>query len=181
MKINIKKSIVQKKLEYNKSFLDSISDILPTISLSIIALFLLMQLILNIGEGGRTIGIITVFLILVIMLTISTIKEYVRLYQLQEIRTRRNKGENKKLALAVADKLNWKLLDEKTDYITVRNPSRFFKGGENITLIFGDNLIFFNSSSYPINDVTRTTLTFGINGRNLAKFKKQLKELEEEQ
>ncbi len=179
MNLDVKKSLANRKLNYDRSFFDSVNDLLPTAFLSIIWLFLLIQLILNFREDYRTIGLIIVFILIVTTLLISTIKEYVNLDRLEEIETKRNKSENKKLIIIIADKLRWTLLDEKADYITVRNPWKLLNGGENITLLFGDNSIFFNSSSYPINHVTRTTLTFGANRRNLTKFKKYLKELEE--
>jgi hypothetical protein len=178
MDIDSKKSLAHKKLAYDKSFLDTINDLLPTVSLSIICLFLLIQLVLNIKEDFRTLGLIAFFMLIVTMLLISTIKEYRNLDQLDEIKTKKNKSENKELATIIADRLKWKMLAQKQDYIIVRNPWRLLSGGENITILFSDNSIFFNSSSYPTNDAMRTTLTFGTNRRNLIKFKKYLGEIE---
>jgi hypothetical protein len=160
------------------TFLDTINDLLPTVFLSITCLFLLTQLVLNIKEDFRTLGQIIFFMSIVTMLLISTIKEYRNLDQLDEIKTRWNKSENKELATIIADRLKWTMLAQKQDYLIVRNPWRLLSGGENITILFSDNSIFFNSSSYPINGATRTTLTFGTNRRNLIKFKKYLGEIE---
>ncbi len=109
------------------------------------------QLVLNIKKDFRTLGQIIFFMSIVKMLLISTIKEYRNLDQLDEIKTKWNKSENKELATIIADRLKWTMLAQKQDYLIVRNPWRLLSGGENITILFSDNSIFFNSSSYPIN------------------------------
>jgi hypothetical protein len=177
MKIKVKESLTSKRLQYEKSFLDYINDILPTIFLGLIGMYLLIQLALNFNEGFKTIGLIILFLLLTTLLLVSTIKEYLALDRLAGLKIARRKAENRELIIGIVDKLKWRILADNTDHFIFRNPWRLFNGGENVTIIYRDDWILFNSTSYPINDVTRTTLTFGANQRNLNKFKRCLTEV----
>lgn len=177
IKVNVQKSWVTKRLQYEKSFLGSFNDILPTFFFGLIGVYLLIQLTLNFNEGFKAIGLIVVFLLLTTLLLVSTIKEYLAFDRLAELKTARRKAENRELIMGIADKLKWRLLADSTDYFLFRNPWRLFSGGENITILYKDDWILFNSASYPINDITRTSLTFGANKRNLNKFKRCLNEM----
>jgi len=177
MKIKVKESLRSKRLQYEKSFLHYINDILPTIFLGLIGIYLLVQLALNFKEGFNTVGLIILFLLLTTFLLVSTIKEYLTLDRLAELKTSKRKAENRELIIDIADKLKWRLLVDNNDHFIFRNSWRLFNGGENVTIIYKDDCIYFNSTSYPINDAIRTTLTFGANQNNLNKFRRCLNEL----
>lgn len=175
--IKIKESMTGKKLHYERSIMDDFNDILPSIFFGLVGFFLFVQLGLNIKEELKVIGPIILFVVLSTFLLASTIKEYMKLDYLVELRTGKMESENKEMVIRIANKLKWRLLEDNIDHCILRNPGKLFNGGENITIICKDHFILFNSTSYPINDTTRTTLTFGANERNLNKFKKYLNEL----
>ena len=165
-------SIRQRRLQHNRSFFDHINDLLPTTFLLLVDIFLIIQLVINLNGQFRTLVSIGTFLIIVTILIISTIKEYHQLDLLEEIEIEGTKEEIKKYSKEIAESLHWSLIKENKDYLIYRNKWRVLSGGENITIIPTDNKLLVNSTSYPINDVTRTTLTFGANRKNILRFKK---------
>jgi small-conductance mechanosensitive channel len=178
MKIDVKNSVKYKKLKLDSSLSDYINEVLPIVFLFLLEMFLMAQFYLNISEGFRTLGLIFFFFVIIFILLIRTIKEYLRLDTLEEVITGTNKERNKQLTTGIAKKHDWYLQVENDDYFIYRNPWTILSGGEKIVIIVSDNLIYFNSSSYPINDAGRhrTTLTFGANRRNLRIFKESLAE-----
>jgi len=170
--VDIKTSITKKKLQYNKSIGDYLNDLLPTTLLILIDIFLTIQLLVNSDEGLKTLAIIGVLISIVTLVLAVSLAVYNRLDLLKEIKIKGSKNENKELSKAIANTLGWILLKETSDYLIYRRRWGLINSGENITIIPYADAVLLNSNTYPVNDVTRTTLSFGANKKNIRKFER---------
>ena len=169
---DIKASIKKRRLQYNKSIFDYLSDFLPTAVLVLVDVFLIIQLVMNSGEGVKSLVIIGMFILAVTLSVVLTVREYKRLDLLEEIKLAGQRDQNRERSKAIATKLGWTLQKETEAYLIYRKRWGLVSSGENITIIPCDDIVFVNSAAYLRNDIARTTLSFGVNQRNIRRFSK---------
>lgn len=81
---------------------------------------------------------------------------------------------NRKIAKRVFEKLGWSIVYDTKNYVVINPNESSFTWGQQITLIFNNDEILFNSFGYG-RFFMKSPISFGKNSANFKKFNKLFK------